>query len=121
MFADPFTVTVNGVAKNLIRINQDRYSSEYVLKGALDEYRMTIRNSPNQTDKKRGVTFDRHNVELIHTVYAVAPATRSYIRKAYFVFLNEQGDTLVDPQYITSALFAAFTAANITKLENLES
>jgi len=121
MFADPFTVTVNGVAKALIRINQDKYSSEYLLKNALDEYRMTIRNTPNQVDKKRGVTYDRHNVELIHTVYPVAPSTRSYVRKSYFVFLNEQGDTLTDPQYITSALFAAFTAGNITKLENLES
>jgi hypothetical protein len=120
MFADPAVVTVNSVAKNLFRINQDKYSSEYMLRSSTDEFRLRIRNT-SYTDKKRGVTIDRHNVELTHTLFPVAPSTRSFIRKTYTVIENEQGDTLTDPQYVASALFAYLSAANITKLMNFES
>jgi hypothetical protein len=120
MFADPAVVTVNSVAKSLVRINQDKYSSEYMLRSATDEYRLRIRNT-SYPDKRRGVTIDRHNVELIHTLFPVAPSTRSFIRKTYTVIENEQGDTLTDPQYVASALFAYLSAANITKLMNFES
>lgn len=120
MFADPLAVTVNGVAKNLIRIRQDNYSSEYLLRSSTDEFRLNIRNT-GYGDKKRGVTLDRHNAELIHTVFPVAPATTSTVRKVYAVIENQQGDTLSDPQYVASALFALLTAPNITKLLNWES
>lgn len=123
MFADPQTVTVNAVAKNLVRINQDSYSSEYLLRSATDEYRLRIRNS-SYLDKKRNVTIDRHNVELIHTVFPVTPSTLSTVRKVYAVIENQQGDTLTDPTYVASAMFAWLTAssnANITKLMNFES
>lgn len=123
MFADPTTVTINAVAKNLVRINQDGYSSEYLLRSATDEYVLRIRNS-KYTDKKRGVSIDRHNVELVHTVFPVAPSTTSTVRKAYAVIENQQGDTLTDPTNVAAGLFAWLTAstnANITKLLNFES
>jgi hypothetical protein len=123
MFADPQTVTVNAVAKVLLKINQDKYSSEYLLRSATDEFRLHIRNS-SYTDKKRGVVIDRHNVELIHTVFPVAPATLSTIRKVYTVIENQQGDTLTDPTNVAAGLYSwlvANTNANITKLMNLES
>jgi hypothetical protein len=120
MFADPAVVTINGSNKSLVRINQDRYSSEYLHRTATEEYRMIVRNN-TRTDRARAVKVDRHNVELTHTVFPVAPSTRSYIRKTYVVIENEQGDTLTDPQYVASGLFAYLTAANITKLENFES
>lgn len=120
MFADPAVVTVNAVAKHLIRINQDRYSSEYRLTTATDEYQMFVRNT-NRFDKKRGVKVFRHNVELIQIVYPVAPSTVSIERKTYVVIERQQGDTLTDAQYVASALFAYLSAANITKLFNLES
>lgn len=120
MFSDPAVVTINAVAKNLVRINQDKYSSEYVLRSATDEYRLNIRNS-SYLDKKRGVTIDRHNVELIHTVFPVAPATTSTVRKTYTVIENQRGDTLVDPRNAALGLFAFLTSANIDKMMNFES
>nr|QDH89680.1 MAG: hypothetical protein H1Rhizo27667_000002 [Leviviridae sp.] len=123
MFADPQTLTVNAVAKALVRINQDQYSSEYLLRSSTDEFRLTIRNT-SYLDKKRNVMIDRHNVEFVHTVFPVSPATLSTIRKVYTVIENQQGDTLTDPTYVASALFAWLTAstnANITKLMNFES
>lgn len=120
MFADPSVVTINTVAKNLVRINQDQYSSEYLLRSATDELRLNIRNT-SYLDKKRGVMIDRHNVELTQTVFPVAPATRSYRRKAYVVIENEQGDTLVDPTKHAVGLLSFLTEARIAQLMNFES
>jgi len=123
MFADPQTLTVNSVAKNLVRINQDQYSSEYLLRSTTNEFRLKIRNS-SYLDKARKVMIDRHNVEFTETVFPVAPATLSSVRKTYIVMENQQGDTLADPTYDAAALFAWLTAstnANITKLMNFES
>jgi hypothetical protein len=120
MFADPSVVTINAVAKNLVRINQDKYSSEYLLRTATNEYRLAVRNS-SYVDKKRGVTVDRHNIELIETVFPVAPATLSFIRKAYCVIENQRGDTLVDPRNVAQGLLTFLTNANIDKMMNFES
>lgn len=122
-FADPAVITINGVAKNLIRIRQDGYSSEYLLRTATDEYRFNVRNT-SYTDKKRGVSIDRHNVELIQTVYPVAPATLSTIRKVYMVVENQKGDTLTDPLNVALGFLAYLSGssgANVTKMLNLES
>lgn len=120
MFADPAVITINGVAKSLTRINQDKYSSEYLLRTATSELKLNLRNS-SYTDKKRGVVVDRHNAELIETVFPVAPATLSSVRKTYAVIENQRGDTLLDPRYVAVGLFGLLSAANIDKLMNFES
>lgn len=120
MFADPSVVTINAVAKNLVRINQDQYSSEYMLRSSTNEYRLSIRNT-SYLDKKRGVMIDRHNFELKETVFPVAPATLSVVRKTYVVIENQQGDTLTDPTKHAVGLLAFLTEANITKAMNFES
>jgi len=123
MFADPQTVTVNAVARILSRINQDKYSSEYRLLLADREIRFNIRNT-TYLDKKRVVTLNRHNIEIIETVFPVAPATTSIVRKAYMVVENQLGDTLTDPVNLASGLCSWLTAtsnANLTKLMNSES
>lgn len=82
MLANTITLTVNGVAKVLVRINSsDAYASEYRLGSTTDEYRMKVRHT-NTT--KNGVKYDRHNVEVVHTIYAVG-AVAEYSRKFYYV------------------------------------
>jgi hypothetical protein len=120
MYADPAVVTINAVPKNLVRINQDKYSSEYLLRSTTEEFRLNIRNT-SYTDKKRGVDINRHNVEIINTVFPVAPATLSVVRKAYCVIENQIGDTLTDPRNVALGIFAFLTSANIDKLMNFES
>jgi hypothetical protein len=120
MFADPLTITVNGVAKVLAKINQDGYSSEYRLLTNVDEFRLTLRNA-TYTDKKRGAVIDRHTAQLTHTVFPIAPATMSTVRKTYTVIENQQGDNLLDPRYNTLALSGLLSAANIDKLLAFES
>lgn len=120
MFADPAVVTISGAAKNLVRINQDKYSSEYVLRTATNEIRLNIRNS-TYVDKKRNVTIDRHNAEIVQTYFPVAPSTLSTVRKAYVVIENQRGDTLTDPRDVALGLLSFLTAGQIDKLMNFES
>lgn len=120
MFGDTITITVNAVAKVLNRINQDQYGSEYFLRGTADEYRLRIRHS-SYTDKARGVLVDRHNVELVQTVYAVSPATVNTIRKSYCVLENERKDGVTDPLNFDLGFAAFLNSGNITKLLNYES
>jgi hypothetical protein len=119
MFADPSVVTINAVAKNLVRINQDQYSSEYMLRSATDEYRLRIRNT-SRTEKVTNLKIDRHNVELIHSVFATSTAP-AYTRKVYTVIENQQGDTLTDPRNVALGLFAFLSSAKIDQLMNFES
>lgn len=118
-FADPLAVTINAVAKNLVCIDDGQYSSEYNLRSATDEIRLRIRNT-SYKPKGSAVLVDRHNMELIQTVFAT-PTTPAYVRKAYFVFENGEGDTLTDPKYVALGLAGLITDANLTKLMNKES
>jgi len=120
MFADTITVTINSVAKVLNRINQDGYSSEYFLRSSTDDFRLRLRNS-TYNDKTRGVKVDRHNIELIHTIYPVAPATLSTIRKHYSVLENDSTDTIADVSKFAAGVCAFQTEANYLKMLNWES
>lgn len=120
MFADPLSLTIGGTPISLNRINQDKYSSEYYARTATQEWRVNIRNS-SYTDKKRGVVVDRHNVELVTTVFPVAPSTLSTIRKTYTVIENQKGDNLTSPRDLAASLYAFLTNAQIDKLINFES
>ena len=121
MFADPSVVNINAVAKNLVRINQDKYSSEYLLRSSTEEFRLNIRNSTYVDKKRGGIKIDRHNVELINKVFPVAPSTTAFTRKVYTVIENQQGDTLVDPRNVALGLFAFLSSAKIDQLMNFES
>lgn len=121
-FADPAVVTINAVAKNIVRINQDGFGSTYRLRSALDDYTMIVKNT-SYKDKKSGQMIDRHSVDLVHTVFATStvPAIRRHV---YTVIENQQGDTLTDPRDVAAGLLTFLTAssgANITKLMNFES
>lgn len=120
MFADTITFTINAVAKVLNRINQDAYSSEYFLRGTADEFRAKIRHT-SYTNKTTGVLTDRHNVELVQTIYPVAPETVNTVRKAYVVLENERPDGVTDPLNFDLGFVGFLDSANITKLINYES
>jgi len=92
MLANTLTLTINAIAKVLVRINQDNYSSEYFLKDTLDSWRLKIRHTKSS---KGGVSLDRHNVELVHVVYATT-TTVEISRKVYLVFELDPTDTMTN-------------------------
>lgn len=121
MFTDPTSITVDGGAKQLIRINQDGYSSEYLLRESNGEWRLRIRNT-SYLDKSRGsLKVDRHNAEFIHLVYPTAPAVFPTIRKVYQVFEIDLGDDAAWMAKVVEGFSAFMSAANATKMINFES
>lgn len=120
MFADPAIITVDGVEVWMNRVNQDKYSSEYLSRNDFEEYRLNIRNT-SYLDKKRQVMVDRHNVELIHTIFPVSPSTLSTVRKSYAVIENQRGDPLADVTDRVLGFVGFLTSANITKLLSFQS
>jgi hypothetical protein len=100
-FGATITVTVNAVAKVLNRINQDNYGSEYYLRSSTDEYRMKIRHS-KENPLADGRQFDRHNVELTHTIFAT-PTTLEIKRIASSTFRVLGTDDLTQAGYLTAA------------------
>jgi hypothetical protein len=121
-FSDPAVVTINGVAKNLVRINQDGYGSTYRLRSATDDITMVSKNS-SYTDKKSGQLMDRHSLDIVQTVFATSTLP-AYKRHAYVIIENQQGDTLTDPVYVANGLLtflSASSGANITKMINFVS
>jgi hypothetical protein len=73
-----------------IRINQDQYSSEYLLIGALASHRIKVRHSVAKATATLPAR-DRHNVEVVETVFATA--TEVEIRRlCYMVTENVSAD-----------------------------
>lgn len=122
MFADPQTITLDGAggtAKNLVKINQDSYGSEYLLQETLSEYRLKIRHS-TETTQNGGASMLRHNVELTQKVYA-AGAVPEFIRQIYVIARHKQGDDMTVANDLFESLPYWLTEANITKLLAWES
>jgi hypothetical protein len=121
MFSDTLTITINSVAKVLTRINQDGYSSEYFLRESDGSFTLRIRNTSFNDKARLSTGVDRHNVELIHQLYPVAPSSVGVKRKAYFVLENDQSDSTTSALNFDLGLLAFGTSANVTKLLNRES
>lgn len=121
MFADTITITINSVAKVLQRINDDAGSSRYRLREADGEFNLTLRQSSFKAKDRMNVTVERHSMDLTHTIYPVAPATKQTVRHYYQVLENEVQDTTAAVQNFGVGSAAFFTAGNVLKLINGES
>lgn len=75
MLANTLTVTINSVAKILVRVNQDNFGSQYQLKTATESLVLKIRNS---TEKSAGYNYDRHNLEISYLIYATGVAPEQH-------------------------------------------
>lgn len=118
MFSNTIALTVGGVGKTLTKINQDSYASEYLLRDTLDSYRLRIRHSLAKRNATASV--DRHNVEIVHTIYATTTVAEK-VRKVYLVFELDTSDNMTDLVAALGAWLAASTNAAITSLANWES
>lgn len=110
-FGSTATLTVNSVAKVLNRINQDNYGSEYYLRSTLDEYRMKVRHSKEspQTD---GTQLDRHNIEIVHTVFATS-TVKEIKRYASLTVRVPSNDDLTSMGYLLAAAGVYFSNATV--------
>jgi len=121
MFTDTITLHIEGSDVSFHKINQDKYTSEYLYKDANGEIRLNIRNS-SYTDKKRSLRVDRHNMEVVGTIWANGSTIKhDRILKAYGVFECDSDATLLEATDFVPGVFAFFTSANVTKMFNFES
>lgn len=118
MLGDTLTVTINAVAKVLTKVNQDKYSAEYRLRETDGVFTANVRHTSYTNGN--GQLIDRHNVELIHDYYAVAPAAPVQ-HKVYQTFELPRSDTSVNPQNMVVGFSALFVSAFVGKLINYES
>lgn len=81
---DTVTLTVGASSKVLTKINgPNNYASEYLLKETLQSFRARVRHTKSG-GKNGEPVYDRHNFEVVQTVYATETEAE-YRRKAYFV------------------------------------
>lgn len=103
--ANPLVITLGGsggTAKSLAKINQDSYGSEYYLRETTQDFRVKIRHS-RESANKNGVVFERHNLEMTHTVFGTAPDPDT-VRQVYIVLRNTKSDTAQAVQDLGTAL-----------------
>lgn len=111
---NPLVITVNAVAKNLSRINQDGYGSHYRLREATQQWDVKIRHSPGPV-QKNGLSSDRHNVELTKTTF-VNGTTPQFIYKTSVTLTNDELAADVDLGYLQTALNGLLTAGFVADL-----
>lgn len=115
MFGDTLDLEIDTVVETHVKIKEEGYSGEYRLGTSLNDRRVTIRHS--KTNPKNGQTYDRHNVEILDTVFAAGDVPE-YQRKIYLVI--EQLPSDIDTN-LAEALAEWMTPANLAKLVNWES
>lgn len=94
------SVSFNG--KTLSKIQTEGTSSKYRFRDATEQYDLTVRHSLNA---KTGV--DRHNIEVIHTVWATSEDAE-IVRKVYHVIELKP----LDQDTTLAAAMAAFVVAD---------
>lgn len=119
MLGDTITITRNAVANVLVKINQDNYTSIYLLRTATEEFRLNVRHAVETA--KAGVTpLERHNIEYIHTTFATTTLDE---RKeiATFTMRSPRASDPAEAVKTAKALTAWLTDANLAKLGAWES
>ena len=117
MFADTIVVPCSTGNVTVTKINQDSFGSVFRYNDATHEMKLTIRHSKTT---KNGVAYDRHNVELLETIYATSTVPE-YTRTMYFVIQQLPSDSgYVNADAIADWMIASTNAA-LVKLMNWES
>lgn len=117
MLVDPLPITYNSVVKNLVRVNQDNYGSEYYLEDGQVRYRLTVKHTIPATGQPGESHLCRLDVEHYD-------ANGVYIRtsSAWGVIRTDGGiQDSTSSSRAALALQTAMTSGNITKLIARES
>jgi hypothetical protein len=120
MLGDTLVLPQVGGNITLKKINQDGYSSEYLFRDATSQYLAKVRHTKTNPTPKRPAAYDRHNFEVVQTVFAAGDVAE-YERKFYFVLEHKPGDTSVALADACADLAIASTNAFLVSLLGWES
>lgn len=101
MFANTLTVTIDGVAAILVRVNQDNFGSTYRLKDATQETNLRFTNG---TDKASPEPLDRHTMYLERRIYATPTATEKFYSFSSTFRMRGSSDPAVLDKVVTGAI-----------------
>lgn len=87
MFANTLTLTIDGSAHTLLRVNQDNFGSAYVFKDATKTINMKIRHDVET--QRGGLKVNRHNILIERTVFEV-PGTSAEKYDSVVVTLRDR-------------------------------
>lgn len=119
MLGDTITITRNAVANVLVKINQDNFTSQYLLRTATEEFRLNVRHS-TESAKAGAIPFERHNIEYIHTVFATS--TVPEVKQIASVTMRcQRGDDPAQMLLTAKAIIAYCSDSNLGKLIAWES
>lgn len=119
-FSDPLPLTLDGVVKNLVRIDTGKYSSEYALVEATQEFRCFIRSQTIGKPDASGRNKIRHNIIVRWILFATA-TTLEQVRQTSTSIDHWYGDDVTKFDDTAIAAATLLTAANVLKLNNYES
>lgn len=122
MLGDSITINLGGsggTARTLNKINQDKYSAEYLERTATDQLRMYVRHTTEKS-KDGAKPLDRHNVEFTQTIFATADDPE-IVRNYYFVFRHQVDDVEADAIDVAEGLIEWQDATNLGKLYGWQS
>lgn len=105
MFGDTATVVINAANVVLKKINQDGYSSEYVFRDSVNEFRMKIRHSKESLKPGDTYPIERHNVLISQVIFATA-TTKEIFRESSCTFRCRPNDTPLDVSLFVRGAFA---------------
>lgn len=119
MLGNTVAFNIGGTVITLTRTREANGTSEYRFRTAFEEYRAYFRQSSRVDKSHGGVKVNRHNVEFIQDIFPTTAHPGGLLRRAYFVFENCDGDTVVDPPLNAAALFGMATASSNQVLNQL--
>lgn len=116
MLTSPVTITIDGVAHSLSKINQDNFGSVFLKKADKLEIRLAIRHSYEKASAAG--QYERHNMDLTYTVWDVdgKPSTT----QSYQVLRSLRGNATKLSEDLTKAL-NVFSTANVSAVASWES
>lgn len=120
MLGNTLTLPQAGGDKVLVKVREQDYSSEYLLRTSVDEYRAKIRHTKVAPSTQRPYEADRHNFEVVQTVFADGTLPQ-FERKFYFVIETKPGDTATALADAVADLMIASTNAFLGSLNGWES
>lgn len=117
--ADPMVVTLQTVAKNLVRRDDGKYYAEYGLTEATQDIVAYVR-TVDLKPAADGTPRLRHTITLRQTIFA-ALNTPEVVREASIRMDHRWNDDVTAWDDVVLAVAALATAPNIAKMNNKES
>jgi hypothetical protein len=75
MLTNTLTLTIDSVARTLLRLNQDNFGSVYSFNDETERLTLKIRHDK---ENQKGQMVNRHNVFVEHTVYATPTSAERF-------------------------------------------